>query len=307
MTMAARPGGLIPEHLWLASDEEKTVISVLAPEVAGTARHDTVGPVTMVSPYPVNLTGPGGIRESRLAEVELHTPRSRGALIGWAGTAGSAVLAAAGVWAVGVWAGAAVAATGIGVSVWQGLRRYSRVAEQWVQGCQVLTNPHDKAAIEGAAKNVRFTTAAWPKLRAHVDLDDPGLVLVRQLWDLTLIVGERATARELRQRLALAGVGVPAGTATAAELADRIARADAAMARLDADIDQRRTHLWRLADEVDTFVTEQQALTRAAATIRDADRVRGVPATSPADGAGDLADHTAAVLAAYCELTQSPG
>jgi hypothetical protein len=44
MTTMARPGGLNPEHLWLADDEDKLVVSVLAPEVAGDARHDTSGP-----------------------------------------------------------------------------------------------------------------------------------------------------------------------------------------------------------------------------------------------------------------------
>jgi hypothetical protein len=85
MTMTARPDGLEPGHLWLASDENKTVVSVLAPEVAGAARHDTVGPVKVVSPYPVSGTGPGCIRETKLAQVELHTPRSGGSLIGWSG------------------------------------------------------------------------------------------------------------------------------------------------------------------------------------------------------------------------------
>jgi len=97
---------------------------------------------------------------------------------------------------------------------------------------------------------------------------------------------------------------VPDGTTTAAELADRIARADADLARLTADIDQRRTHLWRLADEVAGFVTEQQALARANAMIRDVDQRRGLPAPPSADAAGELADHTTAVLAAYRELTQ---
>jgi hypothetical protein len=40
MTASARPGGTTPEHLWLADDEDKLVVSVLAPEVAGDARHD---------------------------------------------------------------------------------------------------------------------------------------------------------------------------------------------------------------------------------------------------------------------------
>jgi hypothetical protein len=40
-------------------------------------------------------------------------------------------------------------------------------------------------------------------------------VLVRPLWQLTVLVGERATARQLRQDLAASGVGVPARSATA--------------------------------------------------------------------------------------------
>jgi hypothetical protein len=87
MTTTARPGGLIPEHLRLADDEDKLVVSVLAPDVAGGARRATAGPITVVSPYPV--TRPGGMYAIRPAEVGRHTPRSGGARIGWAGTAGS--------------------------------------------------------------------------------------------------------------------------------------------------------------------------------------------------------------------------
>jgi hypothetical protein len=90
------------------------------------------------------------------------------------------------------------------------------------------------------------------------------------------------------------------------DLAERISRTDADLVRLAADIDQRRTHLRRLADEVAGFLTEQQALARARATIREIDQRQGLPAPQ-ADAAEDLADHTAAVLAAYRELTQSPG
>jgi hypothetical protein len=71
-----------------------------------------------------------------------------------------------------------------------------------------------------------------------------------------------------------------------------------------ADIDQWRTHLWRLAKKVSTFVTEQQALEWAMAMIRDLDQRHGLPAAAMADAVGELADRTAAVLAAYRELTQ---
>lgn len=59
-----------------------------------------------------------------------------------------------------------------------------------------------------------------------------------------------------------------------------------------------------LAKEVGTFVTEQQALAKAHATIRDVDQQHGLPAVAPADAARELADHTTAVLAAYRELTR---
>jgi hypothetical protein len=304
MTMRAQPGGLIPEHLWVSCDEDKMVVSVLAPEVAGTARHDTVGPVTVVSPYPESRTGPGGMVETRLANVGLWTPRSGGARLGWVGAAGSAVVAAASGWVVGVWAGLAVAGAGFGLSVWQGLRRYTRVARQWSDGHLALTRHEDRAVIDQAVRCVRYTTGVWPRLRAVVDLDDPAPVLVRQLWDLAVTVSQRAEVRDLRQRLLAAGHGVPAGSTTAANLADRIVRTDEELARLTTDIDQRRQHLQRLTDEAAAFVTEQQALARANAMIRDADQRNGVPTPAPPSIVSDLADHTTAVLAAYRELTQ---
>jgi hypothetical protein len=306
-TTTARPGGLNPEHLWLADDEEKLVVSVLAPEVAGTARHDTAGPVTIVSPYPVTVTGPGGMRDTRPAEVGLHIPRTGGARIGWAGTAGSVALAAGGAGVAGPWAGLAVAVAGSGATAWQAVRRYTRTAQRWAEGHQVLGHYDDRDVIRRAAQNVRATTAAWPQLRSHVALDDPSPVLVTQLWELTLLVGERSAARQLRHDLTVSGVGVPAGSATALELADRIAAVDQDLAQLDADIRQRQTHLWQLAHQVRAFVDEQAALARARATIRHADQQRGIPATNPAgNAAGELAEYTAAVLAAYRELTNQP-
>lgn len=306
MTTMGRPGGRTPEHLWLADDEDKLVVSVLAPEVAGTARHDTAGPVTIVSPYPVIVTGPGGMRDSRLAEVGLHIPRTGGARVGWAGTAGSAVLAS-GAWVAGPWAGLTVAVAGLGVTVWQALRRYTRTAGQWAEGHQVLTYYDDRDVIRRAAQNVRATAAAWPQLRSHVALDDPVPVLAIQLWELTRLVGRRSDARQLRQELTRAGVGVPAGSATALELTDRIVGVDQDLGQLATDIQTRQTHLWQLAHQVRAFVDEQVALARARATIRHVDQHRGLPMTSPADNAAiELAEHTNAVLAAYRELTDHP-
>jgi hypothetical protein len=145
MTSVARPGGRVPEHLWVASDDEKTVVAVLAPPVAGSARHEAVGPVTVVSPDPVRRAGPSGLVETLPARVGLHTPRSGGAVIGWSGAAGSAAAAAAVGWVGGLWVGLLVAVAGVGVSVWLGLRRYTSTAARWAQGYQVITHYDDRA------------------------------------------------------------------------------------------------------------------------------------------------------------------
>nr|BFE56424.1 hypothetical protein GCM10020063_009500 [Dactylosporangium thailandense] len=60
-----------------------------------------------------------------------------------------------------------------------------------------------------------------------------------------------------------------------------------------------RASLRRRADEVSTFVAEQEALARARAAIRDVDERRGRPTTTT-DASEELADHTAA----YRELTR---
>jgi hypothetical protein len=60
------------------------------------------------------------------------------------------------------------------------------------------------------------------------------------------------------------------------------------------------------AEQAHAFVTEQEALTRAQATIRYADQRRGIASAEPTESvAGELTDHTAAVLDAYRELTQT--
>lgn len=74
-------------------------------------------------------------------------------------------------------------------------------ARQWHEGYQVLTHHDDRSVVQDAAQNVRCTAAGWPRLHAHVGLDDPTPVLVRQLWDLTQLMGDRAPARELREQL----------------------------------------------------------------------------------------------------------
>ncbi|MDG4833049.1 hypothetical protein O7627_27630 [Solwaraspora sp. WMMD1047] len=306
-TTTARPGGRNPDHLWLADDEEKLVVSVLAPEVAGDAGHDKAGPITIVSPCPVTVTGPGGMRDSRPAEVGLHTPRTGGARIGWAGAAGSVAVAAGGAWAAGPWAGLAVATAGVAVTAWQALRRYTRTAQHWTEGHVVVGHYDDRDVIRRAAQNVRATAAAWPRLRAHVALDDPSPVLVTQLWDLALVVANRGIARHLRHELTVSGAGVPTGSATALELTDRIAAVEQDLAQLDEDIRQRQTYLWQLAHKVRAFVDEQEALARARVTIQHADQQAGISVTDPAvNAASDLAEHTSAVLAAYRELTNQP-
>src|SRR5882724_11319870 len=104
------------------------------------------------------------------------TPRAPAAPgSGWAGAAGSAAVAAPG------WPGRGLASP----SPWP----------EWA------SPPGRRCTATAASPTNGPRAASWPRLAAHVALDDPSPVLATQLWDRPLLVGERSTARQLRQDL----------------------------------------------------------------------------------------------------------
>ncbi len=294
-------------HLYVASDADKTVVSRLAPQVAGTCEHFTTGAITRVQPgYVSRPEYPGAPRtETVRAEVLTDTPRSGATTIGGIGAAVGAVSAAGLTYVSSPWLGlpiGVVLALAGGVAA---LWRFLHVERVWTAGHLVITDHDDRDLFEAGRAAIGRTLRGWPAVRGMVDLDDPSATLARSLWDLAALIVERAPIRETRAKVSTTMRTVPQDSAVRRDLAGRLAQADAAVQQLDAQIEGRLTDLKTLADEVGRFVERQHALASARAVVQDADRILGAAAPLPVagDAAAELAERTAAVLAAYRELT----
>ena len=292
-------------HLYVADDDQKTVVALLAPRVAGSARHTTIGPITVVSPNPVRRPGyPGFPMQLLPAQILTGVPSSGAGVIA---AIGALVGVGAGVpltVAVTPWLGVPVGTALLLLGYWQGIRRQQRVARRWPDSHHVLTNVEDRHLFQEARVAVGHSLRLWPALRELVDLEDPAPTMARCLWHLANTLTERETVRETAAKLVLASRTVPVNSPVHAELAGRLDQATQALKALDADLSARIGHLRRLADSSDRFVRREQTLLKARIAVRDADRILGTAGTGPGTDAGaDLAERTTAILAAYQELS----
>jgi len=275
--------------------------------VAGPAEHTNTGPIIKVEPMCVRRPEyPGGPLQTLPAQVWTNTPRSGAAIIGGAaallGIASAAVLSYTETLWLGLPIGAAVAALG----GWQALRRQLRVEQEWTSH-RVLTHHEDRECVRVAVSNACFTLHVWPQLQAAVALADPGPALASAVWEVTGILAERAVVRDAARKLDQAIRTVPGDSPVHADLASRLAQAQATQRRLDDQVQQRLGALHSLASEADGFIRQRQALAAARAVVRDVDQVLGAVTVEHLPPGGDpgaeLAEQTAAVLAAYRELT----
>ena len=121
---------------------------------------------------------------------------------------------------------------------------------------------------------------------------------------------ERRRLAETLTQLRQATIGVPADDPAAAELAIKIARADALHRAKDADASGRLEHLRDLAVRCQRFHDEQEAIRRARLVSRQADAVLGTVATTLRQSTEDIGSFTqqvAAVLDAYRKLGRDVG
>jgi hypothetical protein len=256
--------GLRASHVYIAVDYAKTVVALLPPLVAGTARRATTGSITYIRPYSTPRQHRGSMRSSAV----VHTSPAR-----------------SGVVIVG----------------------------------DVAVDQQDREVLLTALSTALRALHAWPALRATLPLDDPSPALAGTRWDLATILSQRATVREANDKLVQVAGEVPEDSSVRTDVAARLAQVTATRRRLDAEIEQRLRDMTTLADEVDKFVREQEALADAQAVVQDADEVLGTisVASQPAgaehqlveEASAEVVERTAAVLAAYRELTSqiTPG
>lgn len=247
------------------------------------------------------------------AVVQTGAPRSGAMIVSNLGAVAGVGAAAGLAFVTTPWLAVPVGGVVASLAYWQAARRQRRVKRAWAGAHRVLDDRRDREVFLTALSTALRTLRAWPVLWAYVRLDDPSPTLARSLWDLACVLARRAPVRDTRDKLAQVLVDVPTDSPVHADVTARLAQAEQAQRRFDADVERRLRDLRTLADEADRFVIQQEALadarealTEAREVIRDADPVLDelTGAYQPvADAGAELAQRTTAVLDAYRELT----
>jgi hypothetical protein len=187
-----------------------------------------------------------------------------------------------------------------------GYRRRRRVVtEAWQRRHRVLRHAEATHAFTTAREACGQVIDAWPRIGAMVGVADPGPVLAQSLWTLSEVLVHRGALRDQRDELEQVCTDMPTDTEVWREVDDRVAQLDTALAAFDTEVDARLTAFTDLSERCQRYVREERAIARARDAVLRADQGLG-DTLAPADGAlepgHELADRTAAVLAAYREL-----
>jgi hypothetical protein len=281
-----RPG---PKGLHIGIDAEKVVVSPLPLKMrTGRARRVGWGSVTEVVPVPAS----GRSREERfrfasqvaLALVVLSSVVTALGFAWWAAAAGSVALVA-----FVVVEQARAARAGI-------------IALPKGDDSFVLHAPEERAAFERAftvAKRVRRT---WPALQHMIDPADADHSLAAALTELATIMARRQQIRLLREELSVATRhDLPADSPAVQALAEQRLRVEALWRSTAAAANRILAGINAAALAGENLIREQ----RIGETARAAELAisRLTAAGPPRTEAGpDLAERTAAVIAAYREL-----
>jgi len=276
--------------LHIGVDTEKVVVSPYPIKMrAGRAKRTRSGSVTEVVPAP-----PSG--RTRADRTRIAAQLALALLVL------SAVLSALGIpW----WVAGAGSAALVGFVVWEQARaaRVGVLALPRGEDGRVLLAREERLAFERALAVSRRVRRTWPELRDMIDPADADRTLTRALDQLAALMTRRQEIRRLRDELAVVGradlpVDSPARLAVAAQR-ERIE----ALWRETGQSANRMLVSINTAALAGESVIREQRISRAArdAELMISQLAAGGPA--PAAEAGpELAERTAAVLAAYREL-----
>jgi hypothetical protein len=295
-----------PDPLYVVHDGERIVVALDMPGVRGAVEESANGAIELARlvPYPVDQDG----LQLRDSTISAEPPGLRAAKA-WHGV-GAVVGLSAGVVVTGAFSLglglpltlATVVALALGYR-----RRRDVVTEAWGRRCRVLRHAEDTDAFTTARQASEWVIDAWPRIGAMVGVADPGPVLAGSLWTLSEVLVSRSTLRDQRDELEQINTDLPTDTEVWREVDDRVAQFDTALAALDTEVDARLATFTDLSERCQRYVREERAIARARAAMLRADHTLG-EALAPMDGAlelgQELAERTAAVLAAYRELTR---
>jgi hypothetical protein len=289
-----RPGrvdGLVArgDGLFIGADDEKIVVSPYPIRMrSGRARRNRQGSVVEVVPV-----APSG--RSREDRVRFSSQLSLALLVL------VAVLASVGIpW----WAGLAGAVALVGfVSVEQArAARTGVLALPRGDDSFVLLAAEERVAYGRALTVARRVRLTWPALRHMIDAEQADRDLTAALRDLAAIMARRQQIRRLRDELGVASRhDLPADSPAVQALAEQRLRVEG-LWRSTADAANRILASINAAALAGEDLLREQRIGR---TARDAELAISrltAAAAAPADSGPELAERTAAVIAAYREL-----
>jgi hypothetical protein len=279
-----------PRRLHIGIDGEKVVVAPSPLKMrTGRARRRRTGSVTEVVPVPPSgRSRPDQIRfvtQLGLVLLLLCGVLNAAGLAGW-------VLAASSVAMLGFvgWAQASAARTGL-------------IAVPAGDDCHVLDSAEERSAYEKALVVARRIRQTWPALARMVDPAEADRSMTRALDDLAAIMSRRQQIRRLRAELdEVNHFDLPADSSAVQSLLAQRIRVDALWRETGASANRILASINAAALAGDNLVREQRIAAvadRADATIAQltaAGQARSVEAGP------ELAERTAAVVAAYREL-----
>jgi hypothetical protein len=280
----------VRRELYIGIDAEKIVVGPYPLKMrTGRARRRRLGSITEVVPAPPSGRG----REDRvrfasqlaLVLLILCAVLSALGMPWWAPAAGSVALVA---FVAGQQARAA---------------RIGSLAVPGGDGCHVLYAPEERTAYERAVVVARRVRRTWPALEHMIDPAEADRSLARALDDLAGIMVRRQEIRRLRAELSgVNHVDLPADSPALRALAAQHTRVDALWRATGTTANRILAGLNAAALAGENLIREQ----RIGATARDVEmaitRIAAAGAGRSVEAGPELAERTAAVIAAYREL-----
>ena len=295
-----------PDPLYVVHDGERIVVALDMPGVRGAVEESANGAIelTRLVQYPVDQDG----SPPRDSTINAEPPGLR-AVKAWYGV-GAVVGLSSGVvvteaYSLGL--GLPFTLAAIVALAWGYRRRRGVLTEAWRQRHRVLRHADDIHSFTTARQASERVINAWPRIGAMVGIADPGPVLARSLWTLSELLVSRRALRDQRDELDQVRTDLPTDTEVWRDVDDRLAQVDTALAGFDSNVDARLAAFTDLSERCQRHVREERATARARQALLRADQALG-DTLAPVEGSlqpgHELADRTAAVLAAYRELTR---
>jgi hypothetical protein len=169
----------------------------------------------------------------------------------------------------------------------------------------VFVPQSERAAWHEARQSIGRIRAAWPALGAMADPTHIGPALDRARWSFAVLLFRRAEVTRALKELDEAVRGLPEQAPLRAEVAVRRAELGNRREELNERVGERLGALRRLAEISGEHAHQQHRAEQVRSVLRRAQRADDGDASTP-DAVAEVAERTAAVLAAYRELSALP-